>query len=95
MIKGCATGIARSSAQVFFYALTKGGAATPEEWAEQMQASVASIQSANPNFFAYTASGTQHCVINSAALYSTEVGGVRLVDWLRKLTETRSPGSVP
>jgi hypothetical protein len=83
------------STQLFFYALTKGGPATPEEWAAQMQASVASIQSANPNFFAYTASGTQHCVINSAALYSTEVGGVRLVDWLRKLTETRSPGSVP
>jgi hypothetical protein len=83
------------STQVFFYALTNGGSGTAEEWAAQMQESIASIRSANPNFFGYTAPGNQHCVINSAALYSTEVGGVRLIDWLRKLAETRAPGSVP
>jgi hypothetical protein len=81
--------------QVFFYALTKGGAATAEEWAALMQASLATIQSNNPNFFGYVAPGTDHCVINTPALYSTQVGGVRLVDWLRKLSETRNPGSVP
>ena len=81
--------------QVLFYGLTKGGSASPDEWAAQMQASIATIRSANANFFAYSAPGTQHCVINSPALYSTNVGGVRLVDWLRNLAETRSPGSVP
>jgi len=60
-----------------------------------MQASMVSIESANPNFFGYIAPGTDHCVINSAALYTTQVGGVRLVDWLRKLSDTHAPGSVP
>ena len=83
------------STQVFFYILTKGALVTPEEWAAQMQASVAQVQSTSPNFFGYTAPGTEHCVINSPAVYTTEVGGVRLVDWIRKLAETRSPASVP
>jgi pectinacetylesterase len=83
------------STQVLFYILTKGSLATPEEWAAQMQASVAHVQSANANFSAYTAPGTQHCVINSSALYTTEVGGVRLVDWLRRLAQTHAPGSIP
>ncbi|PYQ47268.1 MAG: esterase [Acidobacteria bacterium] len=81
--------------QVFFYILTKGALAPPEEWAAQMQASMVSIEAANPNFFGYIAPGSDHCVINSAALYTTQVGGVRLVDWLRKLSDTRAPGSVP
>src|SRR5262249_9525278 len=79
--------------QVFFYILTKRALAPPEEWPAQMQASVASIRSANPNFSSYTAPGTDHCVINSQALYTTQVGGVRLVDWLRKLSDTHAPGS--
>jgi hypothetical protein len=83
------------STQVFFYILTKGALAPPEEWAAQMQASLASIEAANPNFFGYVAPGSDHCVINSPALYTTQVNGVRLVDWLRKLTETHAPGSVP
>jgi len=83
------------STQLFFYILTKNALATPEEWAALMQASVASIRSARPNFSSYTAPGTEHCVINSPAVYSTEVGGVRLVDWIRTLAEARSPASVP
>jgi hypothetical protein len=83
------------STQVFFYVLTNGGAGTADDWAALMQSSIGSIRSGNPNFFAYTSPGNTHCVINSAALYSTEVGGVKLVDWLRRLAETRSPGSVP
>jgi len=81
--------------QVFFYILTKGALVTPEEWSAQMQASVAQVRSTSPNFFGYTAPGTEHCVINSPAVYTTEVGGVRLVDWIRTLAETRSPGSIP
>lgn len=83
------------STQVFFYILTSAALATTEEWAARMQASVAQIRSASPNFFGYTASGTQHCVINGPALYTTEVGGVRLVDWLKQMEETRAPGSIP
>jgi len=83
------------STQVFFYILTKNALATPEEWAAQMQASLAQIRSASPNFSSYTAPGTEHCVINSPAVYTTEVSGVRLVDWIRTLAESRTPASVP
>jgi hypothetical protein len=81
--------------QLFFYILTKNALATQEEWAALMQASVASIRSASPNFSSYTAPGSDHCVINSPAVYSTDVGGVRLVDWIHSLAETRSAPSVP
>lgn len=78
--------------QLFFHLLTGGN---PAEWSARMQASVAAIQAANPNFTAYTAPGAQHCVINSAELYTTEVGGVRLADWVRSLATGARPPSVP
>ena len=81
--------------QLFFYILTKAALATPQEWAALMQSSVASIDGASPNFAAYTAPGTQHCVINSPALYTTEVGGTRLVDWIRGLADGPVPRSIP
>jgi hypothetical protein len=81
--------------QLFFYILTKGALALPEEWTALMQSSVAAIDAASPNFAAYTAPGTQHCVINTAALYTTEVGGIRLVDWIRGLAEGPVPRSIP
>ncbi len=84
------------STQTYFYGLTRGQTATPVEWSEQMQAGIASIKGANPNFSAYTAPGTQHCIINSPELYMTTVGGVRLVDWVnRLLAAPRAPDSVP
>lgn len=82
--------------QVYFYGLTRGQDATPAEWSAQMQSSVAAIQAANPNFSAYTAPGSQHCIINSPGFYTTTVNGVRLVDWVnRLLASPRAPGSVP
>lgn len=78
--------------QMLFYALTGGNLF---EWTALMQASIAAIQSSNPNFFGYTAPGTQHCAINSADFYTTQVGGVRLVDWMRSLAATGTPGNVP
>jgi hypothetical protein len=81
--------------QVFFYILTRGTLATTEEWAAQMQSSVAALQAQNANFFGYTAPGLDHCVINSAALYTTQVNGVRLVDWLRQLVDSGRTTNVP
>jgi hypothetical protein len=83
------------SNQIFFYILTKGSIATQDEWASQMQASVAALQASNANFFGYTAAGADHCVINSAALYTTQVNGVRLVDWIRQLAESGRTTNVP
>ena len=77
--------------QVFFYGLTRGGGASAEEWSAQMRASVASIEAANPNFVSYTAPGLEHCILNTPSLYSTSVGGVRMVDWLSRLLAGRPP----
>jgi hypothetical protein len=85
----------QDTTQTLFFGLTRGGLATPDEWSAQMQASVAGIRAANPNFYSYTAPGTQHCVINRPEFYSTQVGGTRVVDWVRSLVTTRRPGSVP
>jgi hypothetical protein len=82
------------STQIFFYALTLGPTATTEGWSARMQASMASLR-ANPNFFAYTAPGTQHCIINSPAFYTTSVNGVRVVDWVGRMLSADAPVSVP
>jgi hypothetical protein len=81
--------------QIFFYALTQGPTATAEEWSARMQASMGTLRAANPNFFSYTAPGTQHCIINSPAFYTTSVNGVRVVDWLERMLSARAPVSVP
>jgi hypothetical protein len=81
--------------QGYFYGLTRGDTATAADWTAQMQASIATIKGANPNFVAYTAPGAQHCIINSPGFYTTTVNGVRLVDWVERLLSGRSPASVP
>ena len=83
------------STQVYFYGLTRGDTAAEADWSTQMQASIAALKGANPNFAAYTAPGTQHCVINSPSFYTTTVNGVRLVDWVGRLLSGRPPASVP
>jgi hypothetical protein len=76
---------AEDATQVFFYGLTRGGSATAAEWSPQMRASVAAIESANPNFVSYTAPGAQHCIINGPGFYTATVNGVRVVDWVTRL----------
>jgi hypothetical protein len=84
------------STQTFFYGLTRGAPATAGEWSPQMQAQIAAIEAASPNFAAYTAPGSQHCIINTPGFYTTTVSGVRLVDWVNGLLASpRAPASVP
>jgi hypothetical protein len=77
--------------QVFFYGLTRGGTAEAGDWSAQMRASVAAIEAVNPNFTSYTAPGAQHCILNTPNLYTTTVGGVRMVDWVSRLLAGRPP----
>jgi hypothetical protein len=81
----------QDSNQMFFYAIS--GAKT-DDWSPRMQASVARIESANANFFSYTAPGSQHCIINRPEFYTTSVGGVRLTDWVQTLVTTHVPPRV-
>ena len=83
----------QDSTQIFFYVMTNPPVL--HDWPERMLASVARTRAANPNFFSYTAPGSQHCVINRPELYTTAVGGVRFRDWLERLVSTRQPGHVP
>ena len=85
----------QDSTQTFFYSLTKGEIATPQEWSSRMQEQLAVIRAANANFSSYLAPGTQHCVINRPEFYTTQVGGVRLSEWVARLLATGRPGSVP
>jgi len=85
----------QDTTQTFFYSLTRGALVTPEEWSARMQEQLALIRGANANFAAYTAPGTQHCVITRPEFYTTQVGGVRLSEWVRRLLATGRPGSVP
>jgi hypothetical protein len=59
-----------------------------------MEASIASIEAGNPNFHAYTAPGSEHCIINQASFYTTQVGGVPFSTWVANLLATGNPGSV-
>ncbi len=85
----------QDTTQVFFYSLTRGALVTPEDWSARMQEQLAAIRGANLNFSSYTAPGTRHCIINQAEFYGTQVGAVRLSEWLRQLVATGRPGSVP
>ena len=48
---------------------------------------IASAHDQAPNFYSYTGSGEQHCIINSDNFYTVEQNGVRLVDWFRDLSQ--------
>ena len=85
----------QDTTQTFFYSLTRGGIATPQEWSSRMQEQLAAIRAANANFSSYLGPGTQHCVINRPEFYTTQVGGVRFSDWVARLLATGRPGSVP
>jgi hypothetical protein len=47
-----------------------------------------------PHFRSYSAPGTDHTLVRFDRLYTTEVGGVRAVDWIRDLAEGRDVATV-
>ncbi|MDQ3036758.1 MAG: pectinacetylesterase family protein [Myxococcota bacterium] len=76
-----------------FYFTAMGGSGV-DEWSTRMQSSVADIEARAPNFSSYLASGQQHCIIPYDNFYTVDVGGRRLVDWLRDLEQGTSTDSV-
>lgn len=70
-----------------FYYQAMGGENGAEGWSEGMNAMVASSHEQAENFYSYTASGEQHCIIVSDNFYNVQEDGVRLVDWFQDLAE--------
>jgi len=60
------------------------GGASSADWTRQMLASVQRIDDATENFASFTARGDGHCGTLEDDFYDIEVGGTRLVDWLRR-----------
>ena len=84
------------SVQIFFYALTKGSISLSDaaDWTNGMTANVERISATSPNFRAYLASGTEHCVINRPSFYTQTVGTRRFTDWISDLLRGQDPGQV-
>ena len=84
------------SVQIFFYALSKGtiSATDAVDWSAKMVSNVEQIGAANPNFRAYLAPGTEHCVINRPSFYTQTVGGKKFSDWVTTLLSGGDPGQV-
>ena len=84
------------SVQIFFYALSKGSISATDalDWSTRMVGNVEAISAANPNFRAYLAPGTEHCIINRPSFYTQTVGGKAFADWVRTLLSGADPGQV-
>lgn len=82
----------RDDNQTFYF--TAMGGSGVDEWSTRMQASIADIESRAPTFSSYLAPGLQHCIIPYDNFYTVNVGGRRLVDWLRELEDGDDPASV-
>jgi len=82
--------------QIFFYALSKGSISATDalDWSAKMVANVEQISGANPNFRAYLAPGTEHCIINRPSFYTQAVGGRKFSDWVTTLLSGADPGQV-
>ena len=70
-----------------FYFSAMGGAGGAAAWSEQMTAMIASAHDQAENFYSYTTSGEQHCIINSDRFYDVAENGTRLVDWFSDLSQ--------
>lgn len=65
--------------QMTYYGLFGGES---QNWVDDFETGMRSIHASTENFKSYTIGGSEHCVINREAFYSTVVGGVSLHDWV-------------
>jgi hypothetical protein len=69
--------------QTFYYVAMGGDGA--EAWSQEMLGNLAAIAAESPNFRAFVAPGEQHCILPYDNFWTVEVGGTKLVDWLRDM----------
>jgi hypothetical protein len=71
--------------QVQFYTFM-GATDGKAGWSQKMLASYKKIDDETDNFASYVASGDVHCAIEKEAFYTVNENGVKLSDWVGKLT---------
>ena len=82
--------------QIFFYILSKGSITVTDsvDWSAKMVANVGQISAQSPNFRAYLAPGSEHCVINRPSFYTQTVGTSKFSTWVTTLLSGGDPGEV-
>ncbi len=78
------------SAQPIYYRLGGGDVQT---WSAQMLTSLDTIEAGARNFASFVPPGTTHCVLFRENLYTVNVNGTKLIDWLGQLLSTGSETS--
>lgn len=73
--------------QVTYYQVMGGG--TEAEWTSQMVSSIDTIIKGASTFRAFLAEGNKHCIIPYPELYTVQVDGTKLIDWLRDLVDDK------
>lgn len=76
---------AYDSTQHSYFSAMGGGDAL--DWSTKMQANLTEIEAGAPAFRYYLAPDFKHCILPHPELYSVEVGGKKLVDWLTDVIE--------
>lgn len=78
--------------QIGFYGLMQNVFVTEDnfadiaqEWSTGLLTNLATIEAASDNFYAYTAGGLVHCVVNRPEFYSYSVDGLTVSDWVSGL----------
>jgi hypothetical protein len=82
----------RDSVQVRFF--TAMGGSNADEWSQRMRASSEAIAAAAPNYRYALAAGEEHCILPYDTLYTKQVGGRAVVDWVADLAEGRSASNL-
>jgi hypothetical protein len=67
----------------------------PDDFPAALAASLAKIKRSTPNFRAYVAPGSDHCVLPLARFFTTTVAGIPLADWTLGLAAGREVQDVP
>jgi hypothetical protein len=78
--------------QTFYFEAMGGGDAT--KWSEKMNASINTITAASPNFRHFTGPDFEHCILHRKEFYTVAANGVKLVDWVRDMSQGKAVSNV-
>lgn len=77
--------------QIQFYAIQGGD---PHQWPQGMQTRLTELSMTVPNFDAYIAGGSSHCILPEPHFYTMEIAGVNFRDWVAARLAGEETGDV-